>query len=127
MKIGTIILGTVALVTIFAMPASANTNCLQPRHVENFKVLDSQTLIIRQGPNDEYKVTLAMKCQDLDFATTIGVKQLTSTMCLTPGDAVVYRHGGLNQNCIITKVEPYTAPKPGEPASTAAPAPTGSN
>jgi hypothetical protein len=98
------------VLSLVAAPALANTNCLQPRHAITFKVQDKQTLIVRQGPNDEYKVSLAIKCQDLDFATAIGVKQLTFAMCVTAGDRVVYQHGGLSQGCIISKVEPYTAP-----------------
>jgi hypothetical protein len=124
MRLATILITTAAML-FAAGSALANTGCLQPRHVETFKVLDGKTLIIRQGPNDEYKLTLAIKCQDLDFAPTIGVKQLTPTMCLTTGDSVVYSHGGISQSCIISKVEPYTAPKASEPAATPAPALTG--
>lgn len=99
-----------AVLSLVAAHAFANTNCLQSRHAITFKVQDKQTLIVRQGPDDEYKLSLAIKCQDLDFATAIGVKQLTSAMCITVGDRIVYQHGGLSQSCIISKVEPYTAP-----------------
>src|ERR1700680_4631783 len=109
MSISRILLAAATL-SLVAAPAFANTNCLQSRHAITFKVQDKQTLIVRQGPNDEYKVSLAIKCRDLDFATAIGVKQLTSAMCVTAGDRVVYQHGGLLQSCIISKVEPYTAP-----------------
>lgn len=111
----TIILAALAL-PLFADAASAGVNCLRPEAFRTYKVLDNQTLVVRQGPNDEYKLTLAIKCQSLNFTQSVGVKQLTSAMCVTPGDLIVYRHGGIEQRCIISKIEPYAPPEK-EPAA----------
>ncbi len=106
----TTMLTAVAALLLTAGAAFANANCLRPEGFKSFTVPDNQTVIVRQGPNDEYKLTLAMKCQSLNFTQSIGVKQLTDAMCLTAGDSIVYRHGGIEQRCIISKIEPYAAP-----------------
>ncbi len=110
MKITTTLLTATAALLLTAGTAFANANCLRPEGFKSFTVPDNQTVIVRQGPNDQYKLTLAMKCQSLNFTQSIGVKQLTYAMCLTAGDSIVYRHGGIEQRCIILKIEPYTAP-----------------
>ncbi|MGQ0742019.1 MAG: DUF6491 family protein [Alphaproteobacteria bacterium] len=107
-----------ALLLLSAGAASASANCLRPEGFRSYTVPDNQTLIVRQGPNDQYKITLAIKCQSLNFAPAVGIKQLADNMCVSPGDLVVYTHGGIEQRCIITKIEPYAPPKNESPDDT---------
>jgi hypothetical protein len=98
------------MLLLSADAAYANVDCLRPAGFKSYTVPDNQTLIVRQGPNDRYKITLAMKCQSLEFAPAVGIKQFTSDMCVRPGDLVVYTHGGIEQRCIVSKIEPYAPP-----------------
>jgi len=95
-----------------ASAAFADTNCLRPESFKSYTVPDNQTLIVRQGPNDHYRITLAIKCQSLNFTQSVAVKQLTSAMCVTAGDRITYTHGGIEQSCIIKSVEPSDVPPP---------------
>ena len=111
MKITTMLAAAAAL-SLLAGSAHAGANCLRPTGFKSFTVPDNQTLVVRQGPNDQYKITLAIKCQSLNFTQSVGVKQLTNAMCVSEGDSIVYTHGGIEQRCIISKIEPYTVPAP---------------
>ena len=106
------ILAATAALCLFAGSAHAGANCLRPSGFKSFTVPDNQTLVVRQGPNDQYKITLAIKCQSLNFTQAVGVKQLTGGMCVSEGDAIVYTHGGIEQTCIISKIEPLAVPPP---------------
>jgi hypothetical protein len=94
-----------AALLLIAGSAFANPNCLRPVGFKSFTVPDNQTIIVRQGPNDHYKITLAIKCPSLNFTQAVAVKQLTSAMCVTAGDRIVYKHGGIEQSCIIKSIE----------------------
>lgn len=107
----TIITAAVAL-ALSAGAAFADQNCLRPESFKTYTVKDNQTLIVRQGPNDHYTITLAIKCQSLNFAPAVAVKQLTAAMCVAPGDRIAYTHGGIEQSCIIKSVEPSDVPRP---------------
>jgi Family of unknown function (DUF6491) len=110
MKIISIFLAAAALVLLAQGPAFANTGCLRPGQIQSWRVIDKKTLIVHQGPNDDYKVTLVMACPSLDFTETIGFKKFGGMMCMSQGDSIVYRHGGMTQNCLISAIKPYTAP-----------------
>jgi hypothetical protein len=112
MRFTTTLLAVTAGLLLTAGPALAGPNCLRAQSFKSYTVPDNQTLIVRQGPNDEYKLTLAMKCQSLNFTQSVAVKQLTETSCVASGDSIVYQHGGIEQHCIISKVEPLTVPPP---------------
>jgi hypothetical protein len=34
--------------------------------------------------------------------------------CLTPGDSISFSDNGIRQQCMISKIEPVTAPKPAD-------------
>lgn len=106
------IITAAALLAFSAGAAFASPNCLRPDSFKSYTVKDNQTLIVRQGPNDHYTITLAIKCQSLNFAPAVGVKQLTSAMCVTAGDRIVYTQGGIEQSCIIKSIEPSEVPAP---------------
>lgn len=112
MRMITSVTAAAAMLLLSAGAALANANCLRPEGFRSYTVPDNQTLIVRQGPNDHYKITLAIKCPSLNFAPAVGVKQLTSAMCVTAGDRIVYTHGGIEQSCIIKSIEPSVVPKP---------------
>ncbi len=112
MRIATTALAATAAVLLTASTTLANANCLRPESFKSYTVSDNQTLIVRQGPNDHYRITLAIKCPSLNFTQTVAVKQLTSAMCVTAGDSIVYNQGGITQNCIIKSVEPSDVPPP---------------
>jgi hypothetical protein len=112
MRFTTTYLAVTAALLLTAGSALANPNCLRAQSFKSYTVPDNQTLIVRQGPNDQYKLTLAIKCQSLIFTQSVAVKQLTDAMCVTAGDRIVYTHGGIEQSCIISKVEQSTVPPP---------------
>jgi hypothetical protein len=101
-----------AVLLLSASTAFADTNCLRPESFKSYTVTDNQTLIVRQGPNDHYKIALAIKCQSLNFTQAVTVKQLTPAMCVTAGDRIVYTHGGIEQSCIIKSIESTDVPPP---------------
>ena len=107
----TIITAAVAL-ALSASVTFAHPNCLRPESFKSYTVKDNQTLIVRQGPNDHYTITLAIKCQSLNFTQAVAVKQLTPAMCVTAGDRITYTHGGIEQSCIIKSIESTDVPPP---------------
>ena len=106
-----IVIAATALL-LSASVAFASPNCLRPESFKSYTVQDNQTLIVRQGPNDHYRISLAIKCPSLNFTQAVAVKQLTSAMCVSSGDLIVYKHGGIEQRCIIKSIEPSNVPPP---------------
>jgi hypothetical protein len=82
---------------------SERYRCAWGRYINNFKLVGDKTVILTQGVNRRYKVTLLNSCRDLRFQERIAIKSTGS--CLGPGDSLIVRGaGGIKTRCVITDI-----------------------
>jgi len=94
-----------------AQPAHENENtCFARRFVEGFSAPDNQTVYLRVGVSDIYRLKLFSDCLDLTYRNAIGLEdQPASAFICSPLEAtVVYRHNGMSQRCPVTEIHKLT-------------------
>jgi hypothetical protein len=93
-----------------AQPGDAN--CLVPRHLYGWKVLDDRTVIVTDQGRHPFKLSLAPGCTGMQFSMGLGLKSfnISRLECIQRGDSVVVPAGGgmPRQNCFINTIEAYT-------------------
>jgi hypothetical protein len=93
-----------------AQPSEAD--CLQPMHLNGWKVLDDRTVIITDQARHPFKLSLAPGCTGLQFSFGLGLKSfnISRLECISHGDSVVVPAGGgmPRQNCMINTIQAYT-------------------
>ncbi|HEX3429428.1 MAG TPA: DUF6491 family protein [Rhizomicrobium sp.] len=107
----TIVPAAVALLML-ALPARADTACLQIGRIWSFKPLDNKTLVVEDELHRKFKVALTGYCPRLPFKLNLGFKSasgINGLDCVEKGDDVISQDVGMNYTCPVMSVIPYTA------------------
>jgi hypothetical protein len=107
-----LIASVVAVAGILSTSAAwAANSCVWIRNIDDFKSAnDEKSLIIRDSPSRKYNVTLVGRCTGLRYTETLGLRSFGDMFCLTPGDSILFRDGGISRRCMISKIEPIAPP-----------------
>ena len=110
----------------FALPAEADTACLQIGRIWSWKAVDNTTLIVEDELHQKFKVGLMGYCPRLPFRLDLGFKSnagINGLDCLAKGDDVIERDTSGGYRCPVSSITPYTpamekAEKPSGPKNT---------
>ncbi|HEY6578904.1 MAG TPA: DUF6491 family protein [Rhizomicrobium sp.] len=94
-----------------ALPAQADSNCLQVGRIWSWKPLNDRTLIVEDQLYEKFKVGLEGYCPRLPFKLGLQFKSLSGINgldCLRRGDEVVSQDIGVHYTCPIMSIAPYT-------------------
>lgn len=106
-----IISAVLALGTLVALPARADTGCLQIGRVWSFHPLDDRTLIVEDELHQKFKVGLMGYCPRLPFKLNLGFKAaggVNGLDCVRKGDTVISLDVGMHYTCPVMSIVPYT-------------------
>ena len=90
--------------TVSAADKPASEPCFSSRSINGFQAADDQTLYIRVGVRDVFRLDLAPGCQGLSFRQSIGLKSVPPGdpfICSAIQAEVVYRDNGFPQSCQV--------------------------
>lgn len=95
-----------------APAVSEDHSCAMKSQIDRFSDGDEpDTIIVTIGSSQKYRVTLN-GCPNLKFAGIGARIEGSGGMCLGPGDRIVFHERGINDSCMITKVEKLPPKKP---------------
>lgn len=90
-------------------PTSEPRSCFFVRNVTNYADAGDETLYVRAGVRDVYRLDLMGHCNDLDSAMHIGLETRGSSMVCDPLDVTVVAGSAIGpQRCPVTKVTKLT-------------------
>ncbi len=103
-----------AAAVLIAAPACAAESCMQMIRLYSWHELDKHALILEDVGHKLFKVDYAGYCGNLKFVLGIAVKSQSNSnlACLQRGDMLLTRQSNMNFQCMVEKVEPYSAPAP---------------
>ena len=92
-----------------AAPKPAKT-CFSARNVSNFATVDEQTINIRVGVRDVYRLDLFGTCPDIGWQNQIAIKSRGSAFICSPLDATIVSEGpfGRAQRCEVRGMHKLT-------------------
>jgi Family of unknown function (DUF6491) len=85
-----------------ASPALARDDCVFLRSIDNFNVINDQTLIVYTSPKSAYRVNLFSRCQGLPWAETIAIDSHDGLLCSTSRIIVV--ENGIKYRCPVDSI-----------------------
>ena len=101
-----------ALGILAALPAQAQTRCLQIGRIWSFNPVDNRTLIVTDDQRRKFRVDLMGTCPRLHLKLSLGIKSasgMTGLSCVRSGDIVMSRApGGTQFRCPVRTVTPLT-------------------
>jgi len=111
---GLVVGGTLIATGGHSQPAPAaqksDEACFWARNVNGFNAPDEETVYIRVGVSDIYRLDLMYACSGLTFRQDIGLeRQPADAFICSPLEAtVVYRDAGIPQRCPVTAIHKLT-------------------
>lgn len=100
-----------ALGILAALPAQAQTRCLQIGRIWSFRPLDNRTLIVTDELHRHFRVDLMGVCPRLHLKMALGIKSasgMTRLACVRRGDIVISQDVGAQFRCPVRSVTPLT-------------------
>ena len=107
-------------------PAAApRPACAFTRSIDNWKVIDEETIYLYSSPQTRFKVTFFAPCRETKWAVFARVDaRPRGKVCLSAGDALIFGREspfsrdrlGLEERCVIKSIE--LAPEAAEPPKT---------
>lgn len=105
-------LALVAALSALAVPtARAADQCFWVRTIDNFTVSDDeQTMYIRSGLHDIYRLDMPSRCVGLSFKTNVGIKSATGagSICEPLDIDLIVRENGMRVPCTVTGLHKLT-------------------
>ena len=102
---------TAFVLLALALPARADTACLQIGRIWSFTPLDSRTLIVEDQLHRKFELALEGYCPRLPFKLNLAIRSaggVNGLDCVRRGDAVISQDVGMNYTCPVMSVLPYT-------------------
>ncbi|HEY2051471.1 MAG TPA: DUF6491 family protein [Caulobacteraceae bacterium] len=102
------------LMGVLATPSLAagrhSNQCILSTMVESFNAPDTQTVYLRVGVNEFWKLGLQNNCLELPYRLNIGLKVTgTSPWICTPVEATIINHGaGIPHQCPVISMHRLT-------------------
>jgi Family of unknown function (DUF6491) len=100
-----------AISLLVALPAQAQTRCLQIGRIWSFRPLDNRTLIVTDQLHRRFRVDLMGVCPRLHLRMALAVQSasgITGLACVRRGDMVISRDVGMQIRCPVRNVTPLT-------------------
>lgn len=100
-----------ALALFAALPAQAQTRCLQIGRIWSFAPVDNRTLIVTDELRRKFRVELMGPCPRLHLRLSLAIKSasgITGLSCVRRGDIVISGGRGIQLRCPIRTVVPLT-------------------
>ena len=94
-----------------ALPAGADTACLQIGRIWSFHPLDRQTLVIEDQLYRKFRVAVAGYCPRLPLKLNLTIKSaggVSGLDCIRKGDLVISEDVGQHFTCPVMSIVPYT-------------------
>jgi len=108
-----------ASVVLGAVPAAAQGGvCLRSQQIDNWEVVDDNTLLVTDRRDLKYKIGIIGTCTGLQQARfSLGFETLSELSCIRPGDAIRYEDLTFGpERCTISSIVSFAdeSPKNGE-------------
>jgi len=91
-----------------ALPSGAS--CIRQDDVYNWTSLTDKKIVLENYQHRRVLLTLIGTCSGFRFHENLAIRSpgAMGLSCVSPGDTVVTRDGGVGGRCAVVSVEPYT-------------------